>query len=93
MMKELGSVVVGRRTEEDLLALGQTRFKIGDYLDVCYAAALAPGSVLIDRHGRWLCTRRKSSGGLALLALATTELNNTRALPFIANSPRSMSWV
>lgn len=48
MMKELGSVVVGRRTDEDLLALGQTRFKIGDYLDVCSAATLAAGSEATD---------------------------------------------
>lgn len=33
-MKALGSVTIGRRSNDDMIALGQTRFKIGDYIDV-----------------------------------------------------------
>ncbi|XP_063931552.1 uncharacterized protein LOC135143587 [Zophobas morio] len=35
MMKEIGTIIVGRRTPDDNLKLLETRFRIGDYLDVC----------------------------------------------------------
>jgi histone deacetylase complex subunit SAP18 len=45
-MKPLGSVTIGRRANDDLVALGQTRFKIGDYIDVAVypAGAAGPGA-------------------------------------------------
>eukprot|EP01134_Creolimax_fragrantissima_P001441 CFRG1441T1 len=34
IMKEIGELTTGKKGDRDLIGLGQTRFKIGDYLDV-----------------------------------------------------------
>lgn len=43
VMKEIATVVAGHKADSDLVCLGQTRFKIGDYIDVAIRPPQASG--------------------------------------------------
>ncbi|KNC78769.1 hypothetical protein SARC_08810 [Sphaeroforma arctica JP610] len=53
VMKEIGELTTGRKGERDMAALGQTRFKIGDYLDVAIHPPAVRGRGGGSLYGRY----------------------------------------